>query len=180
MSGQGISNEVEVVGELLLAGIGELIESTEEKLEFVIINDEMMLSTSVSLFSDFNGSVAEQIESSDVGAFKNGVVDSKGEEIAVVDCAAVEDGFVKACVEEISLVDVGTIDDVIISVEAKEGNAVGNDVTEVRILVCSALEYSVVVFDKVVDSVVINNDAVEVVIMREYVDADCVLEDGVV
>lgn len=52
MSGKGISNEVEVVGELLLAGMSELIESAEETMEFVIINDDLIyvtLSTSVCL-----------------------------------------------------------------------------------------------------------------------------------
>lgn len=54
MSGKGISNEVEVVGELLLAGMSELIESAEETVEFVIINDDLIymyvtLSTSVCL-----------------------------------------------------------------------------------------------------------------------------------
>lgn len=85
--------------------MSELIESAEEKMEFVIINDEMIsvaLSTSVCLLSDLIGNVAEQI---------GGVVDSKGEENGVVDRAAEEDGFVKVGVEEICLVDVGTIDD---------------------------------------------------------------------
>ena len=59
MSGKGISNEVEVVGELLLAGMSELIESAEETIELVIINDEMILSTSVCLLSDLNGNIAE-------------------------------------------------------------------------------------------------------------------------
>ena len=60
ISGKGISNEV--VGELLLAGMSELIKSAEEKMEFVIINDEMIsvaLSTSVCLLSDLIGNVAE-------------------------------------------------------------------------------------------------------------------------
>ena len=50
------------MGELLLAGMSELIKSAEEKMEFVIINDEMIsvaLSTSVCLLSDLIGNVAE-------------------------------------------------------------------------------------------------------------------------